>query len=98
MKVICELVEANVNNITVLLIWVNFFQAATLYIPETKSWVAFGLSLFYFMLLINALNQTALPPLEVFPYFVLLDVSLEVNFLSLFIDEVIREGQDHKLL
>ncbi len=97
MNVVCELVETYIGYGAVLLVMVYFFHWAALNVPETESGVGLGFSFFDFVLFINTFEETALPPLNVFPYFMVLDVGLKVYFLALLIDEVVGEGQNHEL-
>ncbi len=98
MKVVGELIKTNVDNRVVFLVVVDFLHAAALNVPEAESRVGFGLSLLHFVFLVNAFEQTALPPLYVLPDLVLLNVGLEVDLLPLLVDKVVGKRQHHELL
>jgi hypothetical protein len=89
MHVVSELVETYVRNCVAFLVVVHFLHTAALNVPQTESRVDFGLALLYFMFLVNAFQQTALPPLYVLPDLVLLDVGLEVDLFSLLVEKVV---------
>jgi hypothetical protein len=97
MNVVSELVKTYVGYGTVLFTMVYFFYTAALYVPETESRVGLGFSLFDFMFFVYTFEETALPPLDVLPYFMIFDIGLKVNFLALLIDKVVGKGQYHKL-
>ena len=49
------------------------------------------------MFFIDTFQKRTFPPLDIFPDLVLLDVVLEVDFLSLVVHKVVGEGEHHKL-
>ena len=97
MNVVGKLVETDVGYGAVLLVVVHFFHWAALDVPETESGVGLGFTLFDFVLLVNTFEETALPPLDVLPYFMVLDVGLKVNFLALFVNKMVSKRQHHEL-
>lgn len=98
MDVVSKLVETYVSNRVAFFVVVKFLHAAALNVPQTESRVRFRLALLYFMLLVNAFQQTALPPLYVLPDLVLLNVRLEVDLFSLVVYKVVGKRQHHELL